>query len=95
MLKEYIQRLHHVYQEKGLASATIALERSIGEYLLLEANHLKMKQIQGNGKPFCTFPRTSRVYAGAIAGDSFGEISNPDLDRIILESKTEFLSKIN
>lgn len=95
MLKEYTQKLYGVYQEKGLVPAVKAFGKSVGEYLLLEANYAKIKQIQGENKPFCDFPHASRIYSEAVTGQPFRKVSNSDLDSIIFETKTDFLKKVN
>ena len=95
MLKKYAQKLYEVYQKKGLVPAVKAFGKSVGEYLLFEANYVKMRQIQGDNKPFCDFSNTSRMYAEAITGQPFRKVSNSDLDSIIFETKTDFLKRIN
>jgi hypothetical protein len=95
MLREYAQKLCEVYKEKGLVPAVKAFGKSVGEYLLLEANYMKMRQIQGDNKPFCDFPHVSRMYAEAVTRQPFRNVSNQDLDSIIFETKTDFLKRVN
>jgi len=95
MIREYAQKVYEVYQKKGLVPAVKAFRKSFGEYLLLEANSLKMRQIQGDNKPFCDFPHASRMYAEAVTGQPFRIVSNSDLDSIIFETKKDFLKRVN
>jgi len=94
MLREYAQKLYEVYQEKGLVPAVKAFGKSVGEYLLLEANYIKIRQIQGDNKSFCAFPDASRMYAESVTGQPFGSVNNQDLDSIIFETKTDFLNRV-
>jgi len=95
MLKEYAQKLYSVYQENGLIPAVKIFGKSVGEYLLLETNHIKIRQIQGNNKPFCDFPHASRMYAEAVTGEPFRKVTNQDLDNLIFETETDFLRRVN
>ncbi|MFH0949245.1 MAG: hypothetical protein V1802_02050 [Candidatus Aenigmatarchaeota archaeon] len=94
MLREYCQKLYEIYQEKGFTPAVKAFGKSFGEYLLVEANHIKSRQIQGGNKPSFYFPHASRMYAEFVTGQSFRKISNQDLEGISSDIETDFLNKV-
>ena len=94
MLMEYAQRLYDVYQKKGLVPTVKALGKSVGEYLLLEAGYMKIRQIQGDNKLFC-LPHASKMLAEDVTEEPFRKMTNQDLDNIIFETKTDFLKRVN
>jgi len=60
--------------------------KTFSEYLLLELNYVKLRKIQEN--------TDSRGCAEAGTGLPFRKVSNRDLERVISETKKEFLNKV-
>lgn len=94
MLREYGKKLYEAYQEKGFIPAVKSFGKSFGEYLLLETNYIKLRQIKGDNKPVCDFPYTSRIYTEIITRQPFRNVSNQNLENIIYKTKKDFLNKV-